>query len=31
MHPDELGAEMDADEYDEFVSYSKARREMEMD
>ena len=28
MHPDELRAEMDAEEYDEFVSYSEARREL---
>lgn len=28
MHPDELRAEMDAEEYDELVSYSEARREL---
>lgn len=28
MHPDERRSEMDAEEYDEFVSYSEARREL---
>jgi hypothetical protein len=28
MHPDELRTEMNAEEYDEFVSYSEARREL---
>jgi hypothetical protein len=28
MHPDELRREMDAEEYAEFVAYSKAQREL---
>ncbi len=31
MNPEWLRYEMDADEYAEFVAYSEARREMEMD